>query len=267
MNPNITDNPSVTLEQLLRRNDLWRGRSANFAPQLALDTGYAPLNTALLNKGWPLGSLIEICQRNLSHSEWLLLTPALLATEAGYIVLLNPPARPFAQGLIQAGLDLDRLLIVQTRNKADFLASFSELVRSDACDAVLAWQPSQPLSYTELRKCLLATADGQGLYVLFRAAQMQQQSSPATLRLFTDIQAGGLHVRIFKQKGVMQQQQSQAITLPLPQAWLKQLPHYLLDQVDTSREAGNAMGQDMRRTANPGTGKTGKVPPRHQGTL
>ncbi len=220
----------VDLEDVLARPDIWRGYTRGFAPQPAIDTGYTALNTELLCQGWPVSSLIEVCQQNLSHSEWLLMVPALLKTPGGYIVLLNPPATPFCQALIQAGLDLERILIVQTSSKADFLASFLELTRAEACDAVLAWQPKQALSYTELRKCLLATADGSGLYVLFRPASLRQQSSPAGLRLLTEINAGNLQITIFKQKGLLQTQQPRPINLSLPIIWQGLLPHQLLDQ-------------------------------------
>lgn len=219
-----------SLEQLLHRGDIWRGRDQYCPPQTVLDTGYSPLNAALLNRGWPLGNLVEVCQQNLSHSEWLLFTPALRAALDGYLVLLNPPAIPFAQGLIQSGLDLEHILVVQAGNKADFLASFSELARTASCAVLLAWQPQQALSYTEMRKCLLATADGQGLYVLFRPASARQQSSPAALRLHTEIRAQTLDIHIFKQKGALQMAQLPSIKLPLPKDWLALPPHKVLGQ-------------------------------------
>lgn len=225
------NNPSAPmLEQLLRRGHVWRGHSHHFTSQIALDTGHEPLNSVLLNKGWPLGSLVEVCQQNRNHSEWLLLAPALLKSSRGYLVLLNPPALPFAQGLIQTGVDLERVLVVKTKNKKEFLASFKELARSDACDALIAWQPQQTFSYTELRKCALAAAEGEGLYLFFRQEDAQQQSSPAGLRLKTELQKTDLQITVFKQKGVAQGQQSRAIKLPLPAAWHSLPPHRLLDQ-------------------------------------
>ena len=229
MNQQHPDN-TTDLTQLLERADVWRGYSRRFAPQAVIDTGYAALNAGLLGQGWPVGCLVEICQQNLAHTEWLLLTPALHKTPGGFIVLLNPPAMPFSQALIQMGFDLDRILIVQTANKADFLASFLELSRAQACDAVLAWQPRQPLSYTELRKCLLATAEGSGLYVLFRPASMREQSSPASLRLWVELAAADLQVTIFKQKASLHTGQERAINLALPLLWKGLLPHRKLDQ-------------------------------------
>jgi protein ImuA len=225
----------ATLEQLLRRQDIWRGYAQRVTPSLALPTGFEDLDAVLLNQGWPLGSLIEICQQGSTQADWCLLLQALLNSQ-GLIVLLNPPELPFAQGLIQRGMDLERLVIVQCDGRANFLHSFVELCRSGACDAVLAWQPKQALTYTHLRKCLLAADEAQGLYVLFRSVSAQQQNSPAALRLVLDMHASELHVTIFKQRGMLQKQDC-VLKLPLPQAWQPQLPHRLLIQGHSSAAA------------------------------
>ena len=237
--PDTMTTPS--LEQLLCREDIWRGRSYQAAARVVVDTGYAQLNERLTGLGWPAASLIEVCQRPASHGEWQLLLPALSRahtnththastnTDGGLLVLLNPPVNPFAQALIKAGIDLERVLIVEAKDKAGFLASFIELARSDACDAVMAWQPQQALSYTELRKCALASTEGQGIYVLFRPDAVCDQSSPAVLRLRLEWQAQQLSVRIFKQKGELVAN-NDAIELPLPAAWKGLLPHPQLDQ-------------------------------------
>lgn len=244
-------NKPISLEQLLRRGDVWRGRSQGFMPHTALDTGHAELNTHLLNTGWPLANLVEICQPStlqgpvnnaaVSQGEWLLLTPALRQLKEGYTVLLNPPAIPYAPGLFQAGVDLDRLLIVEAAKKADFLASFTEIARADICVALMAWQPKQNLNYTELRKCQLACSDGKGLYLLFRPISVQRQSSPAALRLWTKLHLRSLEIQIFKQKGSLNPANNTSIHLPLPQTWLPTAPHADLgrDTRGTSRPSVN----------------------------
>lgn len=231
MNHLPPDNPPVPgLEQLLCRGDIWRGRSHQAPTQEVVDTGYAQLNERLTGGGWPIASLIEVCQQATSHGEWHLLLPALLNSQRGLVVLLNPPLSPFAQALLKAGIDLERLLIVEAKDKSDFLASFIELARSDACDAVMAWQPTQALSYTELRKCALASTEGQGIYVLFRPDAVRDQSSPAVVRLSLEWQAEQLSVSIFKQKGQLRADAS-PVGLPLPLAWAGLLPHQQLDQL------------------------------------
>jgi protein ImuA len=224
-----TDPNATSLEQLLCRGDIWRGQAHQAPPRLVVDSGYPQLNERLAGGGWPVASLLEVCQRTASHAEWQLLLPALLNSQRGLVVLLNPPVSPFAQALLKAGFDLERLLIVETKDKADFLVSFIELARSDACDAVMAWQPQQALSYTELRKCALAATEGQGIYLLFRPDAVRDQSSPAVVRLSLEWQVEQLSISIFKQKGELLANKS-PIMLPLPEAWQGLLPHQQLDQ-------------------------------------
>src|SRR5690606_8884815 len=202
MNESPPQSPApITLEQLLLREDVWMGDSRRFTASAAIPTGFKALDDGLLNNGWPLGSLIEVCQQGM-QGEWQLFTPALLETP-GLIVLLNPPADPFSQAFIQAGIDLERLLVIEAEEKSHFIACFIELARASV-GAVLAWQPNQAMTYTELRKCLLAAQDGSGLCILFRPSGAQQQCSPATLRLFAQIIPTGLEVTVYKQKGHLQ---------------------------------------------------------------
>src|SRR4051812_46089195 len=106
MNTTPPDSSDPNLEQLLNRSDIWRGQIRGLAMQNVVDTGYAEVNTALLNNGWPMRSLIEVCQKGFQQQEWLLFGPVLKST-TGYKVLLNPPVMPFCQAMIQAGWDLD----------------------------------------------------------------------------------------------------------------------------------------------------------------
>lgn len=199
-------NPAV-LEQLLRRGDIWRGHSRTFIPQDVLTTGFEDLDKVLLNGGWPKGKLIECCfQHKTGSGEWLLFTPVIKALcercPDACLVLLNPPALPFAPALIQKGIPLKQLLIVESNNKRDFISCFIEFTRSAHCLALLAWQAPYNLNYSELRKCQLACAEGPALYTLFRPPHVSQQSSPAPLRF--SLHCGSTHLKldIFKQRGL-----------------------------------------------------------------
>lgn len=205
------------------------GHSQRFTTRAAVGTGYEELNAGLLNKGWPLGSLIEVCQQGM-QGEWHLFTPALVGLP-GLVVLLNPPATPFNQAFIQAGIDLERLIVVTAPEKSQLIACFIELSRA-SIGAIFAWQPDEGMTYTELRKCQLATADAKGLSIMFRPASAQQQSSPASLRVYAQLIPSGLEVTVFKQKGHLQTQQAKPIVLALPEQWAPALPYHALnDQV------------------------------------
>jgi len=236
VNTNKPSTPPVSLDQLLQRNDIWRGNQQIPDSRKALDTGYPDINNHLHHQGWPCACLVEICQPAPGHGDWLLLLPALQRqlqlNPHTHAVLLNPPAMPFSQHLLQAGVPLQQLLMVRTNNKMDFIACFTELSRAASCSLLMAWQPRQTLSYTELRKCQLAACDGEGLYVLFRPLQALQQSSPAPLRLITRLGKDTLQVSLFRQRGQMHSQQP--IMLPLPEAWQSMPPHRLLGHQQTA---------------------------------
>lgn len=204
---NARNKNPTTLEQVLRRGDVWRGHSRAFIPQEVHSSGFVELDKALLNAGWPISRLIECRFRHKNCSgEWLLFTPLIKALyarqEEAFLVLLNPPATPFAPALIQNGIPLNQLLIVESKSKQDFIAGFIEFTRSSHCLALLAWQPPYSLNYSELRKCQLACAEGKGLYTLFRPAFGKHQSSPAPLRLEVGFTNTCLEVEIFKQQGL-----------------------------------------------------------------
>lgn len=230
---------------------MWMGHSQRFTTRAAVETGYDELNTGLLSRGWPLGSLVEVCQQGM-QGEWQLFTPSLLELP-GLIVLLNPPAAPFSQAFIQAGIDLERLLVVTASEKNHFIACFIELSRASV-GAVLAWQPNESMTYTELRKCQLASAEGTSLSVMFRPASAQQQSSPATLRVYAQIVPTGLEITVFKQKGHLQMQQARPIVLPLPEKWQPMLPYHALNQ-DASANKKTAKSQRIA-SVTPLRGKT-----------
>ncbi|WP_039913469.1 translesion DNA synthesis-associated protein ImuA [Cellvibrio mixtus] len=219
----------TNLEQLLQRGDIWRGTKAFFQDNNGQDTGHPELNNCLVHHGWPRACLIEINQQELGQGEWLLLAPALRNNTEGLQILINPPALPFAQGFLQAGLNLDQILIVNAPAKNDFLAAFVEIARAKACSHLLAWQPQQALNYTEIRKCVLASNEGSGIYWLLRHSRTTPQSSPAHLRLRTQIYAEYLEVLITKQKGGEQSLLNKPLELSLPREWMGYLPHADLD--------------------------------------
>lgn len=219
----------IDLEQLLARGDIWRGTGAFVQSNDGQDTGHALLNNYLVRQGWPNACLIEINQQEIGHGEWLLLAPALRNHAQGLQILINPPAIPFAQGLLQAGMDLDRLLIINAPAKNDFLAAFVEIARAKACSHLLAWQPQQALNYTDIRKCVLASNEGAGVYWLLRNARSRAQASPAHLRLITRIHADYLEVTITKQKGGDQALLNKPLALALPREWMGYQTHVNLD--------------------------------------
>jgi len=190
---------------------------------------------------------VDVCQTGRG-GEWLLFGPAirqLCRQSDACVALLNPPALPYALGLLQDGIALDQILVIRPRNRQDFVACFLELSRSPACQAVLAWQPGQAVSYSQLRRLQLGTADQRGVYVLFRPLYTRQQSSPAGLRLISRIGVEQLLIQVFKQRGQLMTPAEGAadrtVRLALPGHWFTCLPHrYLGDAGRYASDLGPA---------------------------
>lgn len=214
------------LSALLRRQDVWRGHSQKFVNHESVDSGSETLNQVLVHKGWPRACLIECLQANYAATWFVFSSVFKHMSKQGLVALLNPPAEPYALSLLQQGIDLDALLIVQTSNKADFIASFIELAKSPACVTLMAWQPQQALSYTELRKCQLASLESSGLAFLHRHEIALKQSSPATLRIRFSVQTTQLILEIVKQRGALA---GSVVKLSLPDHWFSLEDYKYLD--------------------------------------
>lgn len=183
----------------------------------AVSTGHQALDAALINAGWPTQSLIEICQGR-GNAEWQLLAPLVTQTRSGHIVLINPPTRPFAPALIHLGVDLNRLIVVEAAKPADWMMAVLQVVQTEACEVVIAWQPKQTLSYTQLRKCQLAAMGSRGLTFVFRPDTVLQQASPAALRVHLSLEKSYLTATVVKQRGMLATSSSE-IQLPVPKTW------------------------------------------------
>jgi protein ImuA len=198
---NDIQNP-VDLGHLFDRGDIWVGQAKRSAIRSTVSSGNASLDEAL-SGGWPLGSLVEICQHTTVSAEWTLFAAA-MSQQSRPVFLLNPPMVPFSAAIVDLGIDLNQVYVLRTTNKASFVNAFVELARASQCGALLAWQPEEPLTYTELRKFALACAEGRGLYSLFRPISAQQESSPAALRVAASVHRSALRLSIFKQRGMLE---------------------------------------------------------------
>lgn len=213
------------LKKLLLRPDIWRGASRRFARKNCLKTGHRKLDKSLVQQGWPIGGLVEITQNNLGMGEWQLIGPALqdLTQIPGYVVLINTPEQIYAPGLKALGLNLNEILIIDSKNRTDAVAAFVEVLRNSACKALLFWESTKShtkLKPQEMRRLQLAASGSQAFCLLFRHPDVLRQSSPAVLRLCLQIDAEHMHVQLLKQRGAFQHKQ---VTLPLPSTW-KKLP-------------------------------------------
>jgi hypothetical protein len=145
------------------------------------------------------------------------------------IVLLAPPHRLFAPALVQMGIDIKRLLLVQPERPSDRLWATEQILKSASFGALLCWLPQARPDH--LRRLQLAAGNGEGLALVFRPVSAQAESSPAPLRMLCRAaSAGQISVEIIKRRGplaaapiVLQTQLPRVIEQPLKRQLLRPL--------------------------------------------
>lgn len=199
----------MTLEALLRHPALWQGRRQQHNHGEVLPTGYPQLDAVLPAQGWPTGALTEIMTGCSGIGELSMLMPALrhLTKEQHWVALIAPPHVPYAPALMEAGLDLDRTLIVDTdksadlkeKEKNDFWAT-EQLLRSGIFSAVILWSGRHGNDRTQ-RRLQLAAEHGKCWAVCYRPEYAAKSASPAGLRMLLKQQQRQLYIDIIKNRG------------------------------------------------------------------
>ena len=189
------------ISKLLARHDTWRGQSQK-STQRSVSSGNDQIDL-LLKGGWPTAALTELLVQRPGIGELSLLLPAIrdYCQNNHLSVLLDPPYQPYAPALAAAGIALQKVLIVQSKNPREWLWIAEQCIRNNAL--LLAWSDNKMASYSDLRKLQLAAADSGHAAFLFSANKernhQQSGSSPATLRLEVD-SAGEKNLRLSVRK-------------------------------------------------------------------
>ena len=189
----------MSVESLLRQGSgLWRGGGGLYqAPGSGIATGFPSLDRHLTGCGWPRGGISEIIS-DRPGGGMALLMPALatLSREAKQIVLVSPPYIPYAPGFVLNGVDLTRLLLVNSQDEKECLWVLEQVLGA-GCGAALCWP--RRLSRIALRRLQLAAGRGGGAGFLLRRPQLTGESSAVALRL--RVAATGNAVDILKRRG------------------------------------------------------------------
>jgi hypothetical protein len=216
-----------TREQLAQfcRRSAWRGAAA----WRVQPSGFAELDAQLPGGGWPVGAIAELMPELAGIGELRLVTPALVAlARAGrYVAWIAPPLLPYAPALAGAGLPLERVLIIRTRDLKESLWAAEQTLRCPLFGAVLGWPA--PLTDRNVRRLQLAAEAGGSLGILYRPPQAARELSPAALRLRLSPLIDGLMVEIQKVRGGRAGTQ---LRLPLPPGRPR------LPEIDGGRDGG-----------------------------
>lgn len=190
------------LDELLKSQPaLWRGGD-RYNDQAAIPTGFAQLDAALPSQGWGIGSVAELMVERPGIGELSLLLPALKQVtqdDGHWAAFIKPPYFPYAPALSNAGLRLDRLLIVESDNDKDALWAAEQILRTQLFTAVVLWVERS--SADKQRRLQLAAETGRTWSVVYRPAQAAHEHSPVSLRMTLNMQRGQLNLNLMKVRG------------------------------------------------------------------
>jgi protein ImuA len=202
----------LDLSQEASAKFVWRGHQQFGVAAPVVSSGFDRLDQLLPGGGWPLNTLCEWLTPGLGHGEWALLKPVLacLSARGMACVLINPPAMPYAPALLQAGIDLRQLFVVQTgpetqkqaRGKphgTQALWATEQALRAGCLGAVIAFCPQADSQ--NLRRLKLACEAHRGFCVVLRDVRHATESSPAALRLRLRRQPSGMALELLKLRG------------------------------------------------------------------
>ena len=190
------------VEALTKLPGVWRGGELEHALQPVVPTGHAALDRELPGGGWPTGTLSEVLHDGVGIGEVTFLAHALARACAANRMLawVNPPHLPYAPALAQAGIALERCLVIRPAYREDGWWAAEQTLRSGLCAALLLWL-GDATQYALLRRLQMAAAAGRSMAVLFQSTAIERLSTPAHLRVILDRAQGRLNIRIPKRRG------------------------------------------------------------------
>lgn len=192
----------TALDALLKSQPgLWRGRD-RYNDEASVATGFSALDAALPAGGWPIGGVTELMSVRAGIGEVSLLLPGLrrVTTDEGqWAAFINPPFVPYAPALANAGVRLDRLLIVDGKSDDNALWAAEQVLRAGLFAAVVVWVTRA--SGPRLRRLQLAAEAGRTWATVYRPASAAGQPSPVTLRIVARLVGDRLSLELLKVRG------------------------------------------------------------------
>ena len=191
----------AAVADLARLPGVWRGGELERVAHPVVATGHAALDRELPGGGWPTGTLSEVLHDLEGIGEISFLANAIARACQGdrLVAWINPLHLPYAPALAQAGIPLERCMVVRPAQRDDALWAAEQTMRSGACGAVLFW--AAQADYAWLRRLQMAAEAGRSMAVLFRSSAAATQSTPAHLRVALARENGNLSIRIPKRRG------------------------------------------------------------------
>ncbi|WP_108946393.1 hypothetical protein [Shewanella halifaxensis] len=200
---------ATPLAHLLEREDLWLGEQWQHQNQ-AYPSGFVQLDQHLADNGWPKQGVCECLCDKSGQGELTLVLPLLqqligktglsavepsnqvkathsalaasVTTDVDSLVMLvAPPYVPNPQALEQQGVEVERLIWIDSCDRKEQLWAIEQALASGAVPLVLAWLDY--VSITESRRLQLAAEKGQALCLLYLPTKLADNAHPVNLRL------------------------------------------------------------------------------------
>ncbi|MBF7073331.1 translesion DNA synthesis-associated protein ImuA [Glaciecola sp. MH2013] len=185
------------LHDLQKKQLVWTASSLDQHKE-RVATGYHKLDKAL-HGGFPQAGLVHVSSLT-GCGELRLVLPALvnMQKDARLCVFITPPHLLNSEFLLNEGIALERVLIIQADSSDEALWSAEQCAKSGACSAVFIWQAT--LQQLQAKKLELAAIKGQCLNFFFTSTQQQSDNLPVSLSLSLQRQNEQIQVKINKQK-------------------------------------------------------------------
>lgn len=187
------------LKTLINKRSVWQGRYTP-KPEASSCSGYVELDQQLQG-GIPKQGVIDL-QSDMGIGELRLLLPYLQERhkqQQRLLVYIAPPMIVNSEMLSACGIDLSRVLVIQSKTEQESLWSAEQCLKSGCCHSVLLWQ--KQLQIHQVKRLQLAAQKGAALQVIFRPQQHYSIPLPTTLSLQLDANPQGLKVTVNKRKG------------------------------------------------------------------
>ena len=161
---------------------LWRADQLGSPVATTWSSGFEALDAVLPGGGWPGHGVTEILSAQSGTLEWRLLGPLLrqVCAAGRSVVLVGPPRPPHPPGLRLDGIAERQLVWVMAETPAERLWSTEQLVKANACGALIAWLPQ--VRAEQVRRLQVLAAGCAGPVFLCRPATAARESSAAPLR-------------------------------------------------------------------------------------
>ena len=191
----------MTVEALLKHPALWKGWQQHEKRE-TFATGHTELDAALPSGGWPVGALTELMVAHEGVGEFTLLLPAMaaLTQQQQWIALVAPPHTPYAPALVNAGVVLERLLVINPDDQKNAYWATEQLLRSAVFSSVVLWA-EKVSDERRQRRLQLAAEQGKAWAVCYLPYRAAKTSSPAGLRIVLQKNYNSLQANIIKNRG------------------------------------------------------------------